>query len=72
MHFGIAFSGMPVYIIALVAIAIWRIILNYQVKHKKLMETDYETKSRYNFLALAIIAICMVFSAFFHINIFIL
>ena len=69
MHFGIAFSGMPVYIVALVAIAIWRIILNYQVKHKKLMETDYETKSRYNF---AVIAICMVFSVFFHINIFIL
>lgn len=72
MHFGIAFSGMPVYIVALVAIVIWRIVLNYQVKHKKLMETDYETQSRYNFLVLAIIAICMVFSVFFHINIFIL
>lgn len=72
MYFGIAFSGMPVYIVALVAIAIWRIVLNYQVKHKKLMETDYETKSRYNFLALVIIAICMVVSVFFHVNIFIL
>ena len=43
MHFGIAFSGMPVYIVALVAIAIWRIVLNYQVKHKKLMETDCQS-----------------------------